>query len=82
MEQQVHPFHELFNQLGLDSDAKAIDQFCLEHAPLDDEIKLADAPFWTETQKQFLRESVQQDADWAPVVDQLNLQLRAKSLGK
>ena len=40
------------------------------------EIALADAFFWTPAQAAFLREKIQEDADWAEIVDQLNLMLR------
>jgi hypothetical protein len=43
---------------------------------LADAVRLADAPFWSQAQAQFLREEIYEDADWAEVVDQLNLMLR------
>jgi hypothetical protein len=46
------------------------------HSPLKPELKLADAFFWTDSQKAFLREEILEDADWAEVVDELNLMLR------
>jgi hypothetical protein len=76
MEHPDHPLHELFNQLGLPSDSAAIDGFVARHSPLPTEIRLTDAPFWTEQQAQFLGESVRDDADWAPIVDQLDVLLR------
>ncbi|MCW5637448.1 MAG: DUF2789 family protein, partial [Rubrivivax sp.] len=33
--------------------------------------------FWSPAQARFLREEVAEDADWAELVDQLNLMLRA-----
>ena len=44
--------------------------------PLAEAIELADAPFWSASQASFLREQLNKDADWAEVVDQLNLLLR------
>lgn len=32
--------------------------------------------FWSDAQKAFLREEILDDADWAVVVDELNLMLR------
>ncbi|MBW4964577.1 DUF2789 family protein, partial [Sulfitobacter sp. CW3] len=32
--------------------------------------------FWTDSQKAFLREEILDDADWAEVVDELNVLLR------
>ena len=77
MDQPIHRFSELFAQLGLASDDQAIAQFLAAHRPLADEIALADAPFWTAAQAAFLREELLEDADWAEMVDQLNVALRA-----
>lgn len=72
MEQPVHHFSELFEQLGLPSDTQAIERFIQQHSPLPEEMSLADAPCWNEGQADFLREAVETDADWAEVVDQLD----------
>ena len=77
MTETNHQFHELFEQLGLPSDAVGIGQFIASHSPLPDTVKLPDATFWTPAQAAFLRESFVQDAEWAMLVDQLNLALRA-----
>ena len=77
MDKPVHRFTELFDQLGLPSDEPGIRQFLTTHTPLQADIVLADAPFWTPTQAAFLREEILEDADWAEVVDQLNVALRA-----
>ena len=74
----THPFSELFEQLGLPASNEDIRQFLAMHNPLDLEILLPDAPFWTPTQAAFLREELLKDADWAVVIDQLNAALRAK----
>jgi len=76
METPMHTMNNLFAQLGLPSDAAAIDSFIAEHAPLASGIELADAPFWTEAQANFLREEIHEDADWAEIVDQLDTRLR------
>ena len=34
MEAPIHPFAELFKQLGLPDDAVSIDQFIASHSPL------------------------------------------------
>jgi hypothetical protein len=72
-----HSLPNLFRQLGLPSTQPEIDSFIARHRPLRDEIELADAPFWTSGQAQFLREEIGEDADWAELVDQLNVLLRA-----
>ncbi|SEK98651.1 Protein of unknown function [Pseudoxanthomonas sp. GM95] len=77
MDQTVHPFSELFAQLGLASDEASIRAFIGQHAPLPDAMRLEEAPFWSEAQSQLLREERIDDADWATVVDQLNLALHA-----
>lgn len=77
MEKPLHRFTDLFAQLGLAHDALSIRQFIGAHSPLPPDVRLADAPFWTPAQATFLRESVQQDADWAELADQLNNALRA-----
>lgn len=64
----------LFEQLGLDSDDASIDEFVVQHQ-LPDEIKLSDADFWTPQQARFLKEELREDAEWAPIVDELNVLL-------
>jgi hypothetical protein len=77
MEPGVHSLHNLFEQLGLPSGKADIERFIAAHRPLPDGVALADAPFWSKAQAQFLREEIAEDADWAELVDQLNLMLRA-----
>jgi hypothetical protein len=72
MEHPFHPFHELFQQLGLDSRPERIDSFVQAHAPLPPGTALADAPFWTTAQADFLREALLTDSDWSPVAEALN----------
>ncbi|MGR6652340.1 DUF2789 domain-containing protein [Pseudomonas mosselii] len=76
MEAPIHKFSELFKQLGLPDDALGIDQFITSHSPLKGDVKLVDAPFWNESQRSFLRDSILEDADWAELFDQLNEALR------
>ncbi|MDM7323251.1 MAG: DUF2789 domain-containing protein [Gammaproteobacteria bacterium] len=76
MEHGFHPLSELFAQLGLANDAPSIEAFIARHRPLAHDLALADAPFWSEGQKQFLREALAEDADWAEAVDHLDTLLR------
>lgn len=76
MEKPVHRFKDMFEQLGLPSDPDSIEAFIRTHSPLPDDVKLQDAPFWTPAQAAFLREELQEDADWAELVDVLNVALR------
>lgn len=76
MDKPVHSYTELFTQLGLPSHEKGIQQFLVEHRPLAAETVLADAPFWTNAQAEFLREQWAEDANWVQAIDQLNVSLR------
>lgn len=64
----------LFEQLGLPSSHEEIERFFATHS-LPQDVKLVDAPFWSESQSAFLREQSHRDAEWAPVVDELNTRL-------
>ena len=77
MESPLHSLPALFKQLGLADAPISIEQFVASHSPLKPELKLADAFFWSDAQKTFLREEILEDADWAVVVDELNLMLRS-----
>ena len=76
MELLTHDMAALFAQLGLASDDISQQRFIRDH-PIDRHTQLPDAPFWTPPQARFLREELTEDADWAELVDQLNLRLRA-----
>ncbi len=76
MDNNQHTFSELFDQLGLPSDAASIERFIATHRPLPEDTFLVNAPFWSAGQREFLREVMVQDADWVGLVDQLNAQLR------
>jgi len=75
MDAANHEFHELFEQLGLPSSETDIRTFIERHRPLPGGVKIAEAPFWTAAQSRLLKELLLQDADWAEVVDQLNVAL-------
>lgn len=81
MNSSYHRFSELFLQLGLASDVEGIKQFLESHRLLDSSVRLEDASFWTEAQATLLRDEILQDADWAEVVDQLNVALRRVPCG-
>jgi len=74
MDSPFHSFENLFLQLGLGTSPEAIEGFIREHK-LPSDTPLAEAPFWSDTQAAFIRESLSEDSDWAEVVDQLNAQL-------
>lgn len=75
MEDINHPLSALFEQLGLAASHDDIVQFIANHR-LPANIELADAPFWNSAQAGFLKEELQNDSDWAEVIDLLNVSLR------
>jgi hypothetical protein len=77
METPFHPLAELFRQLGLADEPAAIERFVASHRPLPAGVSLCDAPFWTVSQAQFLRQAIHHDADWAEPVDSLAVMLSA-----
>lgn len=78
MDAPNHPFSDIFKQLGLDDDPVEIDRFITTHSPLDDDLKLVDAPFWNDAQRAFLKENYIADSDWIVMIDQLNEALHEK----
>lgn len=75
MENAIHKLSDLFRQLGLPDEPAAIEAFIAAHRPLPHGVALTDAPFWSPSQAQFLREELSEDADWAELVDALALLL-------
>ncbi|WP_017444442.1 DUF2789 domain-containing protein [Gayadomonas joobiniege] len=76
METEYHSLEQLFEQLGLDNSDAAIDAFIARHRPLDESTAIYDADFWSRGQAAFLKEALEDDSNWAEVVDQLDAQLR------
>ncbi|MGF1703243.1 DUF2789 domain-containing protein [Photobacterium makurazakiensis] len=75
METFNHNLTSLFSQLGLNNSKEFIESFLAEHHLSQNE-QLSDASFWHPSQKRFLKESQEQDADWCEVIDQLDALLR------
>jgi len=69
----------LFLQLGLDASAERIARFIREHQ-LATDVEVAEAPYWNDAQRQFLSESLQADAAWSTVVDELNEALHEEAV--
>ena len=65
----------LFSQLGLDNSDRAIEQFIEAHQGMAESQHIEDAPFWSASQAAFLKTAINDDADWAEVIDQLNMML-------
>ena len=71
----MYSLNNLFAQLGLHSSDAEIEGFIKTHNHLAPSILLSQAPFWTPSQATFLQEEIVNDADWAEVIDQLNVML-------
>ena len=76
MDSAYHSMVNLFAQLGLPSEPEKIDDFIARHRCLLDGVALDAAPFWTESQAEFIREALEEDSDWTEAVDQLDARLR------
>ena len=76
MEPPIHSLVSLFGQLGLDDSDEAIEKFISNNHPLPDNLELHKADFWSSSQASFLKKSKDEDADWAEIVDQLDVMLR------
>ncbi len=61
----------LFLQLGLAADAPSIAGFIARHQ-LPADVRISEAPYWNDGQRQFLAEQLGADAKWSTIVDQLN----------
>lgn len=78
MERSARDMTSLFAQLGQANDAGAIARFIETHSPMDGEVQLHEALFWTPAQAGFLREAILEDAEWAAIVDELNSELHVR----
>ncbi|MEC9388300.1 MAG: DUF2789 domain-containing protein [Pseudomonadota bacterium] len=76
MDTSKHTLSTLFEQLGLPSGQAEIENFIARHSPLPSEVAIQDAPFWSESQSHFLEEGLEEDSDWAEVIDELDALLR------
>jgi hypothetical protein len=81
MEKPTHSLASLFDQLGLESTESAIMWFVKAHSPVPDAVELHEAACWSTSQAAFLKQAKEQDADWAAIVDQLDVMLRAPAAG-
>jgi hypothetical protein len=43
---------------------------------LPSEFGLQDAPFWSVSQSKFVEEGLEEDSDWAEIIDELDAQMR------
>lgn len=65
----------LFEQLGLPASSEEINQFIQSHSLKNQQV-IHEAEFWTDSQSAFLKDAINDDADWAEIVDNLDAQLR------
>ena len=70
MDTSHHDLPGLFKQLGLAAEPAAIRAFIASH-PLPHETSIEDAPFWNGSQSSFLKQALDDDAEWAEAVDEL-----------
>lgn len=76
MDSQSHSLSSLFDQLGLRSTDQAIEDFIKRHSEIPGDVELHEADFWNAAQSAFLKQAKDEDADWAEIVDQLDVMLR------
>lgn len=74
METSYHSLSTLFEQLGLAASHKEIETFLATHQ-LKKGQTITEADFWSESQIEFLKESLENDSDWAEQVDELSMLL-------
>lgn len=78
MEPLTHNINALFQQLGLPDGESDIEAFISEHSPLAQTTLLQHASFWSPAQASFLQEALEEDADWAEIVDELDARLHCE----
>ena len=76
METPIHTIASLFDQLGLESTDEAIEDFINRNGPLPSGVELYKADFWTGSQASFFKQMIDEEADWAEIVDRLDAMLR------
>lgn len=76
MDTHTSTINNLFEQLGLEGSDEAIEQFVSDNGPIAKEVPLWEADFWSPAQASLLKQMKEEDADWAPTVDELDVMLR------
>ncbi|KUI97861.1 DUF2789 domain-containing protein [Vibrio sp. MEBiC08052] len=76
MEISQHDVTDLFEQLGLGSSPEEIKYFVNNHRHTQDSTPIHEASFWTASQSAFLKQAIEEDANWVELVDQLDVMLR------
>ena len=73
----AHDLPSLFAQLGLPSDMTSINDFIVSHELLPG-TRLPFAAFWTPAQSAFLKEALNDDAEWAEAADEMAMLLSTR----
>ncbi|MBA53721.1 DUF2789 domain-containing protein [Ketobacter sp.] len=76
MDSVYYSMCNLFKQLGLPNEPENIDEFISRHRALSDGVRIEQAPFWSDSQAQFLKSAIEEDSEWCEAVDQLDARLR------
>ena len=76
MDRMNHTLAGLFAQLGIENAQMDIDNFIILYRGIPENITLSKANIWSDSQAIFLEDSIQEDSDWAEVVDQFDCLLR------
>jgi len=76
MDTSRHDLTTLFLQLGLPADEASIAQFIVDHSPIPEHVPLSEASFWNPSQATFLKQGIEEDSDWAEIIDHLDVWLR------
>lgn len=76
MDRSSHTLACLFSQLGLNSTEKGIEKFIIYNHGIPDHLRLHQSDIWNQSQANFLYEAIQDDSDWAEIVDSLDTLLR------
>lgn len=74
MGSSVYCLSTLFEQLGLSGKDEDVETFIQNHR-LPEGTKVCEAEYWTPQQAAFLKESLENNSDWALIVDELNVRL-------
>lgn len=75
MDTTPQDLEHLFEQLGLSSNPESIEDFIAKHS-LKGKVLLHQAEFWNSSQRDFLKEALEEDAQWTELIDHLDTLLR------
>ncbi len=76
MELEPHSLKMLFQQLGLPDEEADIEKFIVRHRPLPRDMEIYEASFWNKSQSAFLKQALDDDAEWSELVDELDAMMR------